>query len=159
MSKYHLFSTSEKTKSLGWCYREVLPLRVEAEGFKWETAERVSPYRVSGKGWEAVEDGHLTADELTEKNRHGKAAEERKRIEAEARMRAKEAAKRGRHGGHNAVMLYATDKRTGDTHVFGSIREAERVLGLNKTSIRKYAMSGGSFGGYVFRLEGNGVTA
>lgn len=159
MSKYHLFSTSEKTESLGWCYREVLPLRVEAEGFKWETAVRVSNYRVRGKGWEAVEDGHLTADETLAKNRHVKALEERKMLGAEARLHAKEAAKRGRHGGHNAVMLYATDKRTGDTHVFGSIREAERVLGLNKTSMRKYAMNGGSFGGYVFRLEGQGETA
>lgn len=159
MSKYHLFSTSEKTKSLGWCYRQVLPLRVEAEGFKWETAERVSPYRVSGKGWEAVEDGHLTADETLARNRHGKAVEERKRLEAETRLRAKEGAKRGRHGGHNSVRMYATDKRTGDTRVFGSIREAARVLGLNKTSMRKYAIAGGSFGGYVFRLEGQGETA
>ena len=149
MSKYHLFSTGNGTDYLGWCYREVLPLRVAAEGLEWETATCASSYRVRGKGWEAVLDGRLTADETIAKNRHAETEAERRKAGKEA---AKAAQKGVGKGGAAALKVTATEVKTGKETEYWSIREAAAALCINKTTIARYARSGEAFGGYVFKI-------
>lgn len=150
MSKYHLFSNGNGTDYLGWCYREVLPLRVAAEGHLWETAARVSTYRVRGKGWEAVEDGHLSADEIIAKNRRAETEAERRKAGKGA---AKAAQKGVGKGGAAALKVTATDVKSGNVTEYWSIREAAAALRVNKTTMARYARSGEPFGGYVFKIE------
>lgn len=155
MSKYHLFSTENGTECIGWCFEAALPLRVNAEGFRWETAERVSQHRVRGDGWTAVEDGRLNADETIAKNRYeeSEAARHMAAKAAKERERAARAAHAGRAGGMLPIKVTATDVKTGETVSFWSVREAARVLNVCKTAIAKKARAGEPYGGYVFKLD------
>ena len=155
MSKYHLFSTGNGTECIGWCFEAALPLRIDAEGFRWETAARVSQYRLRGDGWEAVEFGRLNADETLAKNRFEESEAERHKAAkaAKDRERAARAANSGRAGGMLPIKVTATDVKTGKTETFWSVREAARVLNVCKTAIAKKARAGEPYGGYVFKLE------
>lgn len=156
MSRYHLFSTSGKTECIGWCFEEALPLRVNAEGFRWDSAARVSQYRVRGDGWSAVESGRLNADETIAKNRfeEREAARHKAAKAAKERERAARAAASARTGGMLPIMVTATDIKTGKTETFWSVREASRALHVCKTAIAKKARAGEPYGGYMFRLYG-----
>lgn len=155
MSKYHLFSTGNETECLGWCFEEALPLRVNAEGFSWGTAARVSQYRVRGNGWTAVEFGRLNADETIAKNRFEEREAERRKaaFAAKERERAARAANSGRAGGMLPIKVTATDVKTGKTETFWSVREASRALHVCKTAIAKKARAGEPYSGYIFNLE------